>query len=842
MVNYSWVSITAMFSYLFLLMAFLVAKKSKVINSFILLLMCMIMAAGGSFFMRIRFWPSVNFWHYVSLAGIVMVPSVFYLFFASFLDEKHMGSRIFWLIFFAGAYAVNMVTQIFIPTPEVTIDAAGNASFVYHYGYGVLVLLLGAVCIVVECVRLFLRYCRSDTMMLRQLSPILIGLGGLVAGTALSTVPMLAGIPFDIISSVVFAYLVFYALYRKRLFKLSLLASPANCYVVAVMISLAISYNLVQPLRSMLVDQFHLSDTMAVLLIAGALVVMIYALYLIMKKFLDALFVKDEQAQADTIQHFSHTVSKTLDKTEILSDLLDVIQQVIPIDMAYVCLKNKDGDFIAERSLSELHHDAFVMKADHPLVRYLADHDDGILMQDFSHTKEYRSMWESEKHQLRDKEIACVVPMKDGDDLIGLVLLSGKRKGKTYTYDDLNLLSSVCSVCSMAVKNSRMYEKAYDEARKDELTGLYNRKSFYETASAAFSRCHEQSLAMVILNVDDFKLYNQLYGSKEGDAALQRIAQIIQASSEGRGMAYRMTGKEFALLLPGYDIYSAKLLSESIAEQVRNMHVSSELYQLKTLTMSCGICAAPYMASSVEELISNTDFAVYSAKRSGKNKVVMYSEATEAAEEKKEHGSGYDAYASTMVALTATIDTKDHYTFRHSQNVANYASVLAKACGMNQEFVDIIREAGLLHDIGKIGIREDILNKPGKLTAEEYAIMKTHVENSVGIIRHLPSLDYVIPAVISHHERYDGKGYPRGIAGEDIPLMGRMLCVVDSFDAMVSKRIYKKPMPIERALAIMEEEKGRQFDPHLADVFIQLVRAGQIEVQEEAVLEAQQAS
>ena len=162
---------------------------------------------------------------------------------------------------------------------------------------------------------------------------------------------------------------------------------------------------------------------------------------------------------------------------------------------------------------------------------------------------------------------------------------------------------------------------------------------------------------------------------------------------------------------------------------------------------------------------------------------------------------------------------------------------------MNEECVDIVKEAGLLHDIGKIGIREDILNKPGRLTTEEYDIMKGHVENSIGIIRHLPSLDYVIPAVLSHHERYDGYGYPRGIAGEDIPIMGRILCVVDSFDAMISRRSYKRAMPVEQALQVLEEQKGKQFDPKLAEQFIKLVKDKKITIrvsppEEEAVLTA----
>lgn len=117
--------------------------------------------------------------------------------------------------------------------------------------------------------------------------------------------------------------------------------------------------------------------------------------------------------------------------------------------------------------------------------------------------------------------------------------------------------------------------------------------------------------------------------------------------------------------------------------------------------------------------------------------------------------------------------------------------------------------------------------------------MKTHVENSIGIIRHLPSLDYVIPAVLSHHERYDGYGYPRGIAGEDIPLMGRILCVVDSFDAMVSKRSYKRPMSAEEAMKVLEDQKGRQFDPKLVEIFTDMIKNNRIELKLPEITEEQ---
>ena len=187
----------------------------------------------------------------------------------------------------------------------------------------------------------------------------------------------------------------------------------------------------------------------------------------------------------------------------------------------------------------------------------------------------------------------------------------------------------------------------------------------------------------------------------------------------------------------------------------------------------------------------------------------------------------------TIYALTAAIDAKDHYTFQHSKNVANYGEALAREAGGSEDFQEIVKEAGLLHDIGKIGIPENILNKNGKLTAEEYEVMKNHVAASVEIIRHLPMMDYVIPAVIGHHERYDGKGYPRRIAGNDIPLAARILCIVDSFDAMVSKRCYKHRIPLEEALRELERGAGTQFDPELAAMFCRMVREGRITLADE---------
>jgi putative nucleotidyltransferase with HDIG domain len=227
--------------------------------------------------------------------------------------------------------------------------------------------------------------------------------------------------------------------------------------------------------------------------------------------------------------------------------------------------------------------------------------------------------------------------------------------------------------------------------------------------------------------------------------------------------------------------------------------------------------------------------AIFQVKRSGRNAIQISTggrieDSPEGLQDKELKHEIYSSYASTIHALTAAIDAKDHYTFNHSNNVAYYASELALAIGMSPESAEIVREAGLLHDIGKIGIDERILNKPGPLTDEEMAQMKEHVEKSVSIISHLPSLDYVIPAVLGHHERYDGTGYPAGLKGEDIPLMGRILSVADAFDAMLSTRPYKLGLSVDEALSRIQKNSGTQFDPKLVDTFVPLVQKGDISV------------
>ncbi|HBS91481.1 MAG TPA: hypothetical protein DEA51_03305 [Erysipelotrichaceae bacterium] len=231
------------------------------------------------------------------------------------------------------------------------------------------------------------------------------------------------------------------------------------------------------------------------------------------------------------------------------------------------------------------------------------------------------------------------------------------------------------------------------------------------------------------------------------------------------------------------------------------------------------------MALDDKELLSKANTALRFAKLNGKNQSVIYSEEMN---DFKMNGANDEMNMATIYALTAAIDAKDHYTFGHSQRVAKYAVAIATEAKASADEIELIRQASLLHDIGKIGIPESILTKYTRLTDDEYETMKKHVDMSITIIKYLPAFSHVIPAVVGHHERWDGKGYPRRIKGENIPFSARCIAIADAFDAITSDRHYKTYLSVEYAVDEIERNAGTQFDPNLAAIFVQLLREGKM--------------
>lgn len=834
MASYIYLPLIALIFHVFLFVAFFAYRREEIIRTFLHILIASIFWTAGSALMRANWGDLFATWYHISLAGILMLPYVFFNFISCFLEAKK--SRIIELIGLSviPLYIFNICSNILLAPPQIIVDSSGQMQYMYTPTFAVTLLFLPTGILLLHTLYLCVVSYKENDEIHDKLSPILMAAVIVFIGNMVIMLPVFQGIPFDILSGNIFAFSLFYALYRKRLFKLSTIFSQSTCYVLAGTLTIFLFFVMINPLHRWIASLFYpgqSSDGDVIPIIILFFIVM-ELIYLLIKKILDGIFIKDEVIQTEILKNFSLSISTSLEKEAVLDTLLMVIKDSLNVRKVYIFLPNSaDTHFQVAKSGSPLHEQHTPLAKDNPFIQYLSSNIDLVSVKNFRRTTAYRALWEQEKENICQYEY--IVPLRNEHELVGFVTLSKKSgKKEAYSINDLSFLSSVCSIASIGLKNALLYERACREAQTDELTGLLNRKYFRQILDQQYESCSHQVLSLMLINVDDFKLYNQLYGISEGDAALVRIAHAIRSAVDEKGYVARFSGKEFAVILPQYDTLSTKDLAEKIRGLIASINQSSKDYRLKGLTASIGICSIPYGAHNVKQLLENIDMTIYHVKQSGKNAIAVYTEGITDSKRfttKTVGGStAYSSYASTIYALTAAIDTKDHYTFQHSENVAYYASELAYAYGLSDDNVDIIREAALLHDVGKIGITEDILNKEGKLTPEEYEIMKGHVENAVSIIRHLPSLDYVIPAVIGHHERYDGTGYPRRISGEDIPLFARILCIADSFDAITSKRSYKTAASVEKGLAIIHAELGRQFDPKLGALFIARIRDGTI--------------
>lgn len=834
-IPFIWVPILAVACYLFLMIALLSAKKNNVIQSFIRLLACCLLWTGGSMLMRLQVYPGYEFWYEVSILALFTIPLIAYQFVYHFVESCDRYAKKLWTV---GTVVMLVLThfQLFLKVPELVNLSDGRSIFVYHTTWTIGIPTVFLVLMMIHGVGMVTFGVKEREVSLSSLMPVMIGLPIMVVGNLVSIIPG-NYFPWDTLSGIVNACLMFYALYRKRLFRMTLLVTRGVVMAEAMLLCSVLGAYLINPMEDLLLRYYPQVSNYSILVIAILFAVFMMLVYQLLQMVLNNLFLREEQVQNDLLREFTMAVSNSLDIKEVLALLVDVICSAIHVKRAYVCLLDETGHhYKPVQSAAPLDIKGFSISADNPCITWFKDRDNAMMVREFKRSAAYKSMWEEEKRLISELKASCILPLKSDGMLAGVVLLGEKQRESDFTFDDISFLESVQSIASVAVKNASLYARAKREASTDQLTGLLNRKSFMQVLQDEYEAKRQDSLALLILNLDDFKLFNQLYGTYEGDKTLQKIAQIIDSTVGSNGTACRYGGKEFAICLPGYNALQTMNLAENIRKQISKIDKNADGARLKKLTVCGGICVAPYCATTVKELLENTDMAVYNAKRSGKNKICQYTMGERSAGDTTAAvnimESNYEEYAATIYALTAAIDAKDHYTFQHSQNVAAYATALAKAAGLNGEHTRIIYEAALLHDIGKIAIPEHILRKPGKLTDEEYDIMKSHVEHSISIIRHLPSLDYVIPAVVGHHERWDGRGYPRGIAGEDLPIGARCLAIADAYDAMTSTRSYKSAYTVEFACQELVNQSGRQFDPMLVPVFLELIKNGTIRVPE----------
>ena len=453
---------------------------------------------------------------------------------------------------------------------------------------------------------------------------------------------------------------------------------------------------------------------------------------------------------------------------------------------------------------------------------------------------------------------ALSLPMRYRDSLLGILSLESLRE-HNFPQQDVLTLQTLADQLAVALHNARAYQTAVEQSITDGLTGLKTHRYFMEELDSEWRRSTRagRRFSLIMMDLDGFKQVNDRQGHLEGDKVLAAVARLLDARSRQSNVAARYGGDEFAILLPEATTEQAEILAERLRAAVE----ADAFLRAHGTTASFGIATFPDHGPTQEEILRFADSGMYLAKHHNGNCVRTASlmprggdsdgnqrllEAYLGVTVKRMFSTGPDAFnqylhrfermmqgdggeapslLDTITALAFAIEAKDPYTQGHSQAVSRLAAQIAMQTRLSEVEVEEIRLAGMLHDIGKIGVPESVLNKPALLTAQEYEVIKSHSALGAKILEPLKvkAIEGIRRIVLHHHESFGGQGYPDHLKGDEIPIGARIVSVADAFDTMVSARAYKKGSSVEAALAELRHCQGTQFDPFVVDAFLQSI-------------------
>jgi diguanylate cyclase (GGDEF)-like protein/putative nucleotidyltransferase with HDIG domain len=476
---------------------------------------------------------------------------------------------------------------------------------------------------------------------------------------------------------------------------------------------------------------------------------------------------------------------------------------------------------------------------------------------------------------------AIALPIVYADQLHG-VLYVETDQASDFPQEEILFLGTLADLISGALHNAMTFQKAQEQAITDGLTGLKTHRFFMEALSREWKRATRagRPFSLVLMDLDRFKFVNDFYGHLDGDLVLQRVAHILDENCRRSDVVARYGGDEFVMLMPETDAEQ----SHQLATKLRFWMCSDAVLREKNVTSSFGVATFPLNGSTPQELIQVADASMYLSKHQGGNAVSTGDkfnpdnakqwkrdvlDAYLGVTLKRLFATGPDAFMEinsrieqfarslaetessssrpnangasksseessfeplppivmdTLTSLALAVDAKDQFTQGHSQKVSSYAVLMAEAIGLEGAQIEEIRLGSMLHDVGKVGILESILNKNGPLNPDEWEAMKRHVEFGAKLLEPLRGTENVREMVAHHHEFFDGSGYPDSLSGSQIPLGARIIAIADAYDTITSERTYKKARTPDEALQELERCGNAQFDPELVRVFVSRLR------------------
>ena len=806
---------TTLYGVLFMLVL-LSQPRTRVKVIFGLYLMAMVIWSISAFLTTsglVRVLPWFRVW---AASPILMMLAIF------FFVQTLFGVRRKWAPL--TLYYTFLAVLISVFTDGVIQSAFLDQAGVLHFEFGyfiVLVALPGYFLIIFSLVELVKGYHNTrDANHRNRIRYLIIGLSLIVLSSSINFTP-LAKYPLDLVSNGITALLIAYSILRHQLLDIRVVVRLGVLYSLTTAF-FAIIYYLSMSLVLNLTDLITGRQAFFVTILVGSIIIyLISPLRTMAQNLIDRLFFREKYDSGLMLQRLSSNVASVLDLNLITNMILEETTSTMHINKAAFLIKREESeDFFLTAQKGMASGESIRLGNSHPIVKWFSNHALPLTRYDLDISPQFKALWEQEREELDRIEAELFIPLKVKGELVGIFALGSKRSEEIFSHDDQLTLATLSNQVAVTIENARLYTS--EQRRREELSSLYEmarRLVVSDDVRIVLNNIVHDAVQNVHVT------YARILTVEKGGEFLCREAYPI------RPLGHEMeVGKIEPKTTNAYYQKAINLGKAFVLDWDDPAFNQTDHHDL-FLDLAKSICLSPLLVGNEPVgllVLGETRSKTREPFDADKLKLVnaISDQAASALRRATLHEQLEESFMQTVLALARAIDVRDTYTQDHSQRMASISDVLCRDLDIDEDQIQAIHSAAILHDIGKIGVPDEILGKPGPLTSQEWDLMKRHPEIGAAIVAPVNQLIRAAPIIIAHHEKFDGSGYPYGLIGDQIPIGARVLAVVDAYIAITDKRVYRKARSHEEAISELVKNSGSQFDPMVVDAFIKLMDIG----------------
>ena len=754
------------------------------------------------------------FWNRFLVVGSMAMPIAFFGFVQAFLVQE----RRFWLRFGLLAYLAIEVVNL---SGGVIVEAHTENGYLYNQYAPLGMALTGAfwaffhLFSAYELVRAYRR--SRDAAYRNRLKYLFLVVMAIFGGT-LTNLTELRHFPGDVTANILSAMFITVAILRHQLLDISFVVRKGLFYSLPTLV-IAASYYLVVVAAQAIFHTVQGFQLLLVLLIVALLTaVVMVPLRDRTQEWVDRLFFREKYNTSLMLQRLSQRAAYELDLKRLSEMILKEVTSTLHIErMGFFIRVEESRLFTLQAFIGEEVNPEITLDSNHPIVRVLARLDRCLTKYDLSVMPQFRAIWTEERKQLEEIGGELIIPLKVKEKLVGFFSVGAKLSGDTYTDDDQLTLMTLANQIAIAIERARLYTA--EQSRREELDALYRLTRQLIALDDVDSVLQNTVQHMVHSAHVTFARLLVL----EGEAVFRcRAAFSVRDSVRDLGLNEVEPSEAVLYYLRALRKADLTLLSRS------DPFMSNEARAALRLDRVTSLCLSPiHLNGEPYGLFVLGEERKEAREPFDKDKLRLISAITDQAASALQRASMHEqvenTFFETILALANAMDARDTYTNNHSLRLAYLAEAVCRELHCPEEVIQAVHWAAMLHDIGKIGVPDEILRKPGPLTEEEWSIMRQHPEIGARIVAPIRKLANVAPLIRSHHENFDGSGYPNGLKGEQIPFGARLLAIVDAYGAMTDVRVYRTNRKPAEAIEELRKCSGTQFDPLLVEVFIRIL-------------------